>query len=153
MKLRKIINLPVFDSNLGIIVGEVIKVIVNPDYQLDYVVIDRFGNDLGMIKSQDFMLTPNALLINSGECIKKYKSGEELSLYPQKVGDQVFDNQGRELGVVSDLIVSAESKEIQAVEISSGAISDLLKGRTEIPLKNVCWTSMVSAIVNHEGSE
>jgi sporulation protein YlmC with PRC-barrel domain len=46
-------------------------------------------------------------------------------------------DQGKELGVVSDLIVEPNSKETSGLEISSGAINDFVAGRDEVPLEQI----------------
>ncbi len=88
-----------------------------------------------------------------GASMKSYAHGEELSIYDKKLGDLVFDKQGKELGVVSDFIIKREQKKVWGVEVSSGVIKDMLDGRSEIPLVQLDWASQLTAVVNQEGSE
>ncbi len=153
MKLRHIKQMPVFLENSAEVVGTVQKAVIGDDFRLSYVVIERVGNPPGMILSKDIWLGEETLLIRDVDCIKSYKHGEELSIYEQKLGDIVFDNNGRELGKVSDFILSARDKKVLGIEVFSGAIGDLLHGRQEINLEQISWKSAESAVVSNEGRE
>ncbi len=153
MKMRHIKQMPVFLENSAEVIGTVQKAVIGDDFNLCYVVIERAGKPPGMILNEDLRLEEETLLIRDMDCIKSYKHGEELSIYEEKLGDIVFDNKGRELGKVSDFILSARDKKVLGIEVFSGAIGDLLHGRKEISLEQVCWKSTESAVVNDEGRE
>ena len=153
MKLRHIKQMAVFLENGAEIIGTVQKAVIGDDFNLSYVVIEREGKPPGMILSEDLRLGEETLLIEDADCIKSYEHGEELSIYDQKLGDIVFDIKGRELGKVSDFILSARDKKVQGIEVFSGAIGDLLHGRREISLEQICWKSPESAVVSDEGRE
>ncbi len=153
MKLRHMKQMPVFLDNGAEVVGTVQKAVIGDDFRLSYVVIERVGEPPGMILSKDLRLGEESLLIGDINCIKSYLHGEELSIYEEKLGDIVFDDKGRELGKVSDFILSARDQKVLGIEVFSGAIGDLLHGRQEINLEQVCWKSTESAVVNDEGRE
>ncbi len=153
MKLRHIKQMPVFLENSAEVVGTVKKAVIGDDFSLSYVVIERVGNSPGMILSKDIWFGEETLLIRDVDCIKSYKHGEELSIYEQKLGDIVFDDKGRELGKVSDFVLSGPDKKVLGIEVFSGAIGDLLHGRQEINLEQISWKSAESAVVSNEGRE
>ncbi len=153
MKLRHMKQMPVFVENSAEVVGNVIKAVIGDEFQLSYVVIEREGNPPGLILSQDLYVGEEMLWIRSSDCIKSYLHGEELSIYEKKLGDLVFDEQGRELGTISDFILSPREKKVAGVEVFSGAIGDLLHGRQAFDLEQICWTSTESALVDSEGRE
>lgn len=153
MKMRHMKQMPVYLENSAEVAGKVIKAVIGDDFQLSYIVIEREGNSPGMILSQDLYLGEEMLWIRDTNCIKSYLHGEELSIYEKKLGDMVFDNKGRELGTISDFILSPQGKKVAGVEVFSGAIGDLLHGRKELELEQICWTSTESAIVDSEGRE
>jgi len=62
----------------------------------------------------------------------------------------VLDYDGRELGIMSDVVVEPESKEVQGIEISSGIIKDFITGRSEISLENVIGTDGDTIIIQNE---
>jgi sporulation protein YlmC with PRC-barrel domain len=153
MKLRHMRQMPVYLKNSAEVVGKVIKAVIGDDFQLSYIVIEREGNPPGMILSQDLYLGEEMLWIRDTNCIKSYLHGEELSIYEKKLGDMVVDNKGRELGNISDFILSPQEKKVSGVEVCSGAIGDLLHGRKELELEQIYWTSNESAMVDSEGRE
>jgi len=152
MKIRNIINLPVFDRESARVIGRVEKVVVGDDYRLAYLVIEISGSDPGMVLVQDIDIGEASITIRNRKSIKSYVAGEELSVYQKKVGDTVFDQEGKELGVVSDFILSRDNIKVWGVEISSGAIKDILEGREGIPLGQVNWRTPESAVLLEEGS-
>ena len=99
---------------------------------------------------KDFLLRNEAVIIRDLESIKSYKHGEELSINKTKIGDVIFNSEGKELGVISDFVISLDNKQVYGVEVSAGGIKDLLEGRIEIPLYEVCWKSNLSAVITEE---
>ncbi len=152
MKLRHIKQMPVFLENSAEVVGTIQKAVIGDDFKLSYVVIERVGKVPGMILSKDLWFGEEIVLIKDFDCIKSYQHGEELSIYEQKLGDLVFDSKGRELGKVSDFVLSGQDKKVLGIEIFSGAIGDLLHGRQEVNLEQISWKSVESAVVD-EGRE
>ena len=150
MKLRNLKNLPVFYDKTALVIGKIEKGVIGENYRLAYIVIDMYGEEPKMIKGCDFRLGEEAAIIKDLDSIKSYKHGEELSINKLKIGDTVFDNEGRELGVISDFVISLDTQEIKAIEISAGGIKDLLEGRNEVPLCEVCPKSDLSAVVRQE---
>lgn len=152
LKMKSMHNLPVFLQPSAQIVGRVVKTVIGDNYRVAYLVINPGDGALKLINNKDFEMTPNAIVINHIDCMKSYSHGEELSVYQLKTGDVVFDHQGKELGIVSDFVIDITKKKVQGVEISSGAIQDILQGRQEIDLGKIHWASEKSAVAD-EGSD
>lgn len=148
MRLRDLQNLPLFDRSRAEIIGKVQKGVVGDDFLLSYLVVELENGKLGMIKRPDFELARDTVVIEYPGSIKSYAHGEELSIYHKKVGDCVFGQEGKELGILSDFIVSPDSKRVRAVEVSAGLFVDLLDGRREVPLEQVRWKSETSLMVD-----
>lgn len=152
LKMKSINNLPVFLQPSAQIVGRVVKTVIGDNYRIAYLVIDPGDGALKLINHQDFEITPDAVLISHIDCMKSYSHGEELSVYQHKVGDVVFDQHGKELGIITDFVIEVGNKKVRGVEISSGAIKDFLQGRQDIDLGKIHWASEKSAVTD-EGSE
>lgn len=153
MKLRNLNKMPVFLAENARVVGTVQKAVIGDDFQLSYVVVEMINGPIGMIDSKDLSLGQETIVIASEKCIKSYLHGEEYSIYDKKLGDIVFDREGREIGKVSDFVISPEDKKVQGIEVFSGTIADVLHGRKEIALEQVGWKTEESAVVEMEGSD
>lgn len=150
LKLRNIISLPVFYEPAAAVLGSVSQVLLDDDYRISYLVFMTDENEERMIPSPCFVLSRNAVLINDLTSIKPGPVREESTIYERKVGDVIYDEQGREIGSVSDFVVSMHDRKVCGVEVYCGALSDILNGRHEIPLEQVNWKSVVSAVIEPE---
>ena len=148
--MRNIIGLPVFYEPTATVVGSVTEVVVDDDYRIGYLLINTGDNETGIIPSPCFVLGQHAVLINDLASIKPCPVREESNIYAKKVGDIVFDREGREIGSISDFIVSRQDHRIWGIEVYSGALHDILHGRSEIPLDQVTWKSTSSAVIEAE---
>ncbi|MDD3024894.1 MAG: PRC-barrel domain-containing protein [Syntrophomonadaceae bacterium] len=153
MKLRNVKDLPVFDRKRAEVIARVERAVIGDDCELAYLVINVPNRGTCMILKDDLKIEAESVVIDGLEGIKSYAHGEESSVYEKKIGDTVFDYQGKELGVVSDFILSSDNKGVWGLEVSSGAILDILEGRMELPLENVAWKSSESGIAELEGSD
>jgi len=150
LKLRNIISLPVFYEPTATVVGSVKEVVVDDDYRIGYLIINTNENEVRMIPSPCFVLSQHAVLINDMASIKPCPVREESTVYEKKVGDLIYDQEGREIGSVSDFIISREDHRVWGIEVFSGALNDILQGRSEIPLEQVTWKSTSSAVIEPE---
>lgn len=153
MKIRNLCNLPVLLADTAENLGYIEKAVVGDDFRIIYLVMVNHEQKQCLIFHDDFVIGKEAILIYNRESMKSYAHGEELSIYDKKLGDLVFDKQGKELGSVSDFIIKRDCKEVWGVEVSSGVIKDILDGRSEIPLTQVNWASPFTALVDQEGSD
>jgi uncharacterized protein YrrD len=146
-------NMPLFDRERARVIGKVLRGVVGDDFVLFYLVVELNDGQTGMLERGDFELGRDAVIVDRPDMIKSYAHGEELSIYQLKVGDAVYDQDGRELGVLSDFIVSPDRKLVDAVEVSAGLIDDLIDGRRQIPLEQVTWKSITSMLVEDRGGD
>ncbi len=153
MKVRNLANLPVILECSAKEMGRVQRAVIGDDFNLAYLVINSVQGEPGIILRDDFILGKQAVMILCPDSIKSYAHGEESSIYEKKLGDTLFDAEGRELGVLSDFVINPDSKQVQGVELSAGALQDILEGRSEIPIKSVRWASIETAIISQEGSD
>lgn len=153
MKVRNLENLPVVLECSAREIARVQKAVINDDYQLAYLVVSSEKDGPGIIFHQDFWIGNYAVVISDPNCIKSYAHGEESSIYEKKIGDTLFDEEGREMGILSDFIINSESKQVWGVELSAGALQDILEGRSEIPIESVRWASRETAMLNQEGCD
>lgn len=153
MKVRNMKNLPVLLADTAEKAGRVERAVIGDDYKVLYLVVTSVSDKPCLIFRDDFEIGEDAVLISDPACMRSYAHGEELSIYEKKLGDAVFDQQGKELGVVSDFILKRDQKKVWGVEVSSGVLKDILDGRSEFALNQVNWASQLTAIVNQEGSE
>jgi uncharacterized protein YrrD len=151
LKLRNMKNLPVFSEGKAEVIGQVDKVVIGDDFKLAYIVI-KTENSTSLIKAEDLEIGEEAIIINCPDKIKSYAYGEELSIYDKKLSDTIYDEQGREMGYVSDFILSRQSKQIWGIELCSGVIKDLLAGRQEIPLEQVHFKSDLTGMLRNGGN-
>jgi uncharacterized protein YrrD len=151
--VRSITNLPILLEGTAELLGLVEKVVIGDDFKVAYLVINTYRSGPGIIFRDDFMLGEDSVLIWDIKSIKSYAHGEESSIYEKKIGDTVFDREGKELGVISDFVINCNDKKVRGVELSSGVIKDILDGRSEIPLQQVRWASIASVMIEQEGSD
>ncbi len=152
MKLRTIIGLPVFYAPTAEVLGTVQKVVFDNDFCISHLLIIAADNEELMIPSPCFTLNPDAVVINDRQSIKKRPLGEESKLYESKLGDVIYDATGKEIGSVSDFLVSSHEQRVWGIEVYTSLVNDILNGRSVVPLEKVNWKSRKSAVVAPERS-
>ena len=152
MRVRNIKNLPLFYAPSSSIVGRVERAVIADDLRLAYVIVETDECDTGMVYAQDLEVTPESVIIHDLNSIKSYQHGEELSIYQRKLGDRIYDAEGREIGAVSDFLLSSDQK-VREIEVSTGVLSDILQGRCQIPIEQVHWKSISSGLIEQQGSD
>ena len=153
MKLRSLENMPVLLENTAATVGLVRKGVIGDDFRLAYLVVETLSGEAGIIRAADLKLGPRAVVIFDPACIKSYAHGEESSIYDRKMGDNLFNADGEELGILSDFVIDPEQKWVKGVEVSAGIFKDMLEGRHVLPLQGIRWVTEENAIISQEGSE
>ncbi len=150
MRLQSLNKLPVFYLPSASIVGEVLRPVMGDDFQIVYMVIDLFGQGTNMIAADDFKLSGEALLFTDRDVIKSYNYGVESTIYELKIGDLVFDINGKELGWVSDFLLDPKNKKVWGIEVTDGILRDLWGGRKKVPLNTLKWPSKSSVLIETE---
>lgn len=149
MKSRRLIGMPVIDEHRGAILGRVMDIIITPRMQVEALLVDsREGKRLLLI--DHVTIGQDAILVHDARGLKRLVNGEHPTRVKDRMGMLVVDNGGREIGVVSDLVVEPESKEVQGIEVSSGLIKDFIDGRTEVPLDKVMNIGQEAMVINDE---
>ena len=143
-------NLPLFFAPAARVVGRVERAVIGDDLRLAYVVVETDEHRPGLVMAQDLTLTPESVIIHDLNSIKSYQHGEELSIYQRKLGDSIFDAEGKELGVVSDFLLS-DDQQVREIEVSAGILSDILQGRRQIPVDQVNWKSINGGLIEEQG--
>ncbi len=149
MKSRRLIGLPVIDQHRGTMLGRVIDIIISPRLQVEGLLIGGRGGKRFLLMDH-LTIGQDAILVNDPRGLKKVKNGEHPTRIKDRMGLLVVDRDGRELGVVSDLVVEPESKAVQGIEISSGLIKDFIDGRSEVPLDRVDNIGQETMVLNSE---
>ena len=153
LKLRNLVKLPLLDGHTAEKLGEIKSAVIGDDLRVLFLIMHSNSGITGCISCDEVIINRDAVLIFDRECIISFQDGEEFSIYEAKLGDQVFDEQGKELGVISDFIIDRENKEVWGVEVSGGIMQDLLDGRCEIPLEKLSWANQDNVIYDQERNE
>ena len=143
-------NLPLFFAPAARVVGRVERAVIGDDLRLAYVVVETDEHGPGLVMAQDLTITLESVIIHDLNSIKSYQHGEELSIYQRKLGDSIFDAEGKELGVVSDFLLS-DDQQVREIEVSAGILSDILQGRRQIPVDQVNWKSINGGLIEEQG--
>lgn len=149
VKSRRLIGLPVIDEHRGTVLGRVMDIVISPRLQVEGLLVDsRDGKRLLLI--DHLTIGQDAILVSDPRGLKRIKNGEHPTRIKDRMGLLVVNRDGRELGVMSDLVVEPESKEVQGIEISSGIIKDFIDGRSEVPLDKVANIGQGAMVINDE---
>lgn len=150
MKARDLIKMPVVVTNEAEPVGAVYDVVVGQGFEVQGLVVEGKGGEKNFVASTDFTIGEDSVLIPTRKGLKP-DSGREESIYKKKIGDTVLDTEGREIGIISDLVIEPESKQVTGIEISCGIIQDFLTGkRAEISLSSIRVSGMELTMVGRE---
>lgn len=153
MKLRDLKSLPVFFEPAAAVVASVKTAVFNDSYEIEYLVVFDQDDQERIIPRADFRLHPDAVSIADLSCMKPVPNREQSTIYERKMGDMVFNELGKEMGIITDFVISPPEKRACSVEVGNGVLTDIWQGRKEIPLEQVKWKSTTSAVVHQEGSD
>jgi len=136
LKARSLLGMPTVVPARGEIVGRVCDLVIE-EFDLKGLLVEEENGKVGFIEQEGFSIGEDAVLLNEGAGLRPYQ-GRGKSSYKDKMGETIFDSDGREIGRVSDLVIDEETKGTIAVEISGGVIQDFLAGRREeIPMNSI----------------
>lgn len=152
VRVRDMKNLPLFLEPSAQVVGRVERAVIGDDLRLAYVIVETEERGTGMVNAKDLIVTPESVVIQDLNSIKSYQHGEELSIYQKKLGDRIYDGEGKEIGAVSDFFLSNDQR-VREIEVSAGVLSDILQGRSQIPIEQVHWKSLTSGLIENQGSD
>ncbi len=151
MKLRNLVKLPLLDGHTAEKLGEIKRTVIGDDFRVLYLILQSNSGMTACVSCDEAIINRDAVLIYDRACIKSFQDGEQFSIYDAKLGDQVFDENGKELGTISDFLIDRENKEVWGVEVSGGIMQDLLDGRSEFALEKLSWANQDNVIYDQEG--
>lgn len=135
-KGRHLLSLPVVEALTGDHLGEVKELLCDTREckLLGFVVADG-----GWIHGAKAVLMPGvqeinntAVVIADRTFVRDIRDIGELPADSSVRGYTLVTEDGRELGIIRDLVVSPDSGKIEGYELSDGIIDDLLKGRKTV---------------------
>ncbi len=117
-RVEDILYSPVFSSITGIVINNKNK------FFCDVNNINKIGEDIIIIKDKDKI-----------DIIDEIYPGLGLKEDANTImGNRVISEEGKELGIVIDLIIDEKEKRLLAYELSGGLVDDLLNGRKVLTL-------------------
>ena len=139
-RAAELIGLPIISRSKGEILGEVedilfdshtgeLKTFVIKNKNIYYIPVEnifKIGEDLIVVENS-FLLENNEM---ENDKLASLDSGEYTLL-----GEEVITSDGKELGLVSDLVIDEKNYKMAGYEISGGIVSDILKGRNILPIE------------------
>lgn len=137
MKTRKLLKNAVIDESCGALVGKVVDLSLDGEQKIDGIVVLMGSGDKRFLPVNCFRIDKDVVLIDGADCLKTLGGGDDPGMYQSCLGNLVLEESGREIGVLSDLVLQTENKCIEGIEVSGGLIKDLIEGRTEVPLDQV----------------
>ncbi|MGI6487930.1 MAG: hypothetical protein GX964_04835 [Syntrophomonadaceae bacterium] len=151
MNARNLLGMPVVVTSQGELIGEVCDLVLKRSLKVEGLVVKGKGSQR-LVKCPDFIIGEDSVLVTNTEGLKPYVEREELS-YKGNMGQSLLDVEGREVGIVSDVILEPETRETIGVEISEGLIRDFLEGRrNQVSLDDVQVNGIRLTVLTGEGS-
>lgn len=152
-------GLPVIDINNGNIIGrfkeflflgiekKVFGILLEDSFFAtnEVILLDdivKLGKDAFVVKSENVILKLKTVLRNN-----KLKKAYHLK------NKDVYTNKGINLGTVRDIRINELDGEIECLEISYGIVSDILNGRSILPLIGRVLFSKDSILVENQAYE
>lgn len=136
-KGRELLSLPVVENLTGEQLGEVKELIYD---SRECNLIGFIVADGGWLRGAQVVLLPQvreitgtAVVVEDRSCIRDVSEIKELLAAGCDVkGYTLVTADGREMGIIRDLVISPDNGKIQGYELSDGVIDDLLNGRTTV---------------------
>lgn len=136
-KGRQLLSLPVVEALTGEGLGEVKELLYDiRECQLKGFVVADGGWLRGakaVLLPQVQEITDTAVVVEDRSSVRDVREIEGLPSVGCNVkGYNLITADGRELGIIQDLVISPDSGKIEGYELSDGVIDDLLKGRITV---------------------
>ncbi len=136
-KGRELLSLPVVEALTGEQLGEVKELLydIRGCHLIGFIVADggwlRAARAVLLHEVQD--ITGTAVVVEDKNCIRDISEiAEFLQHRSDVIGYMLITSEGKELGVIQDLVISPGNGKIHGYELSSGIMDDLLNGRTTV---------------------
>jgi Uncharacterized protein conserved in bacteria len=155
-KFKNVVGLPVVCIENGKKVGRVGDIIFSSENKgVQALVLEKKGAEFcrKAIAVEDIVnLGDDAVIVNDVTCIKKIKK-RDMRNSKGLHGLHIYTKDGRDLGVVKDIIFDYKNAVIEAFEISDGIISDVFTGRRIVPLFGKVEFGEDSILISDEALE
>lgn len=136
-KFKNVVGLPVVCVEDGKKVGRVSDIIFSPESKgVLAIILEKKGMELcrKAIAIKDVVsLGDDAVIVSDITCIKKVTKKDFVQNRALQ-GLHIYTKNGKDLGVVMDVIFDYQNATIEAFEISDGLIADIFTGRKILPL-------------------
>jgi len=136
-KFKNVIGLPVVCVEDGKKVGRVGDITFSPKSKgVLAIILEKKGMELcrKAIAIEDVVSLGNdAVIVNDVSCIKKLWKKDMVDNKEIK-GLHIYTKEGKDMGVVEDILFDYKKGTIEALEISDGIFSDIFTGRKILPL-------------------
>jgi uncharacterized protein YrrD len=153
MKARSLLKKTVTCAGTGDIMGHVCDVMLDSDLNVTGLVVDLESGGKGTVPVEEFEIGRDAIIIRGPDCLRDSPGGNPENRYRERLGTVIKDNQGTELGILSDVVVEPQSKETEGVEVSSGILRDFVDGRSELPIGSVQAIEKDVLVVEEKGGK
>lgn len=151
MKARKLMKMPVINYMTGQVVGHIADLVIGHDRKLMGLMVEIEKAGTVMIPAGHFIFSERGVLVNEDAGLKNQESGEYWIKYSETVGSPVWTANGREEGVVSDLILQPEEQAVEGIEVSDGLFNDLINGRREVPWDKLKTCNFINPVIEKQG--
>lgn len=155
-KFKSVLGLPVVCVEDGKKIGRVGNITFSPKTKgVLAIILERKGMELchKAIAIEDVVSLGNdAVIVNDISCIRKLRKKDMVDSKDLK-GLHIYTKEGRDLGVVEDILFDYKKATIEALEISDGLFADVFTGRSVIPLFGKVEFGEDSILVGEEAIE
>lgn len=136
-KGRQLLSLPVVEALTGEQLGEVKELLYDSRERrlIGFIIADGgwLRKARAVLLAQVQEITDTAVVVEDKSFVRDVgEIGDSLMTSCDVQGYTLITADGRELGIIQDLVVSPASGVIVGYELSDGIIDDLLKGRTTV---------------------
>lgn len=165
-KLRNLIGLPVLELDTGTKIGEVQEVVVDLARAAVLGIVTNqtswFSDGQGILFQNLFCIGRDAVMVRSRDALLALTAMpgiDQACRLHDVVDKQIFTECGVNLGLLADIAFDPGTGEITAYEVSNGVFTDLVYGRSMMPLpqaqvvgedKLIVPESMVNLLHNEE---
>ena len=152
IKQSECVGLPVISASDGGIVGRVKDFLISYKDKSIYGVTlegNLFTNTRIILLEDVLRIGKDAMVVCSKDIVR---SSNRKAHYNMK-DKEVYTRDGINLGIVKDIRINELSGEIECVEVSDGIISDIVNGRSVLPLIGKVLFSDASIVVESQAYE
>lgn len=125
--------------------------LLDGEQRLSRILVKLESGDIRFLPVESFEVGKESVLIKGVDCLKNAGGGDDHGMYQSCLGHLVIEENGREIGVVSNIIVPAAGERIEGIEISGGLIKDLIDGRIQVPVDQIKTLEDQRLVITDQG--